>query len=189
MRTRKAKEYASRRLLHSIEICSHSLALRKSLSRYLLFVWQEARGLAKIDEDVTALHSLHCAGNNFTLLSAIFANQMHLLRLADLLHDHLLGSLRGNPAVVSLRLDREDNLFTNLSIFLNLFSIFQKNVMLRVVVVASVALDSLLFFVKNHISFINHNFYLEEFCLACGEIKLSADNLAALAVFLLIGGG
>ncbi len=125
-----------------------------------------------------------------------------LLGFANLLNDYLLCRLRGNAAEIVLRLQREDYFVAKLCVSLNARRIIDEHVLLGVVawelalgnhflmVVMRVVsyLCLLLFRVREaHRALVNNRLYLLKGNGARVHVELSADNLSALSVLLLIG--
>ena len=63
----------------------------------LLAARQDAVGLAQVDDDRAALEPLHRPGDQVANLVLELVEQAVALGFADLLDDHLLGCLRGDP--------------------------------------------------------------------------------------------
>ena len=63
----------------------------------LLAAGQDGVGLAQVDDDRAALEPLHRPGDQVAALVLEFVEEAVALGLADLLDDHLLGGLRGDP--------------------------------------------------------------------------------------------
>src|SRR6266481_9990613 len=105
MRARKAKEDSARGFFYSIEIGSDAFALGKAFARNLLFVCEQTCCATHVNENISAFNALHCARDNLTFFASEFSENRNFFCFANLLHDHLLGSLRCNTTVVTLRLD------------------------------------------------------------------------------------
>src|SRR3990167_6534265 len=107
MSTRESEEYSTRTLFYSIQIRTDTLALGEPFSGDLFFVGEESLRTTHVHENVSAFNTLHRTGNDLSLSFSEFCYYRSLLRLTDLLHDNLLGRLRGDASIVPLALNRE----------------------------------------------------------------------------------
>src|SRR5690242_1179161 len=73
------------------------------LARYLLVAANDTLGAAKVDDDVPELHALDDAGDDFARAVLELLILALALGIADLLEDHLLGGLGGDPAELDRR--------------------------------------------------------------------------------------
>ena len=107
--------------------------MTETLAGNLLFIGQEAGGPAHVHKDITALNALNRTGDNLSFALAKFSNHGSFFRLANFLHNHLLGGLGGNAAVVPPAFNRKDNFLVKLGVFFNLTGILEQNVVLGVI--------------------------------------------------------
>src|SRR5690606_19443373 len=84
---------------HVLEIGADAIARTHRLARNHLLAGDEGLGVAaEIDEHVAALDTFDDAGDQFALAVTVLVDDLGALRLAHLLHDDLLGGLRGDAA-------------------------------------------------------------------------------------------
>ena len=133
MRARQAQKDAALAFFHPVEISAHPLALAEALARNLLFIRQKPGCPSHVDENIAALDALDRAGDDFAFAFAEFGDHGSLFRLTDFLHDDLLGGLGGDTAVFPLALDREDDFFIQLRVFLDFARVGQEDMMLGIV--------------------------------------------------------
>ena len=77
--------------------------LRKTLARQHLVAADDRFAAAEIDHDVAVFHALDDAVDDVADAILVFLILPVALGLAHLLHDHLLGRLRGDAAVFQRR--------------------------------------------------------------------------------------
>ena len=188
VRTRKADEGAAHAFVDAQEERAYALALTVPLAGYLLVVRENGGRAAEVDIEIAALETLDVAGDYFTLTLAVFGDDGSALRLADLLHDDLLGRLRRDAAEFLARLKREGYLLVELGIFLDAARIRYHDVLFGIETAPLVVRPRRLFAFLPHERVVDDYFRLPEFHVARRRIKGGADYLPALAVLAAVCG-
>src|ERR1700761_9221653 len=103
MRARQEYLRSARLLAHIINIGTHPFALAKTLARQQLVAARNGLGSAKVDDNVAKLDPLDEAVDDLSDPVLEFEILPLALRIANLLNNHLLCSLRSNPAKIDRR--------------------------------------------------------------------------------------
>ena len=85
-------------VFHFQDIYFDTLGGTEYLALHLLIFHEHGICFAQIDADVSAVIPLHDTGHHVALFSIVLIEQCFSLFLADLLQDHVLGILSGDPA-------------------------------------------------------------------------------------------
>ncbi len=90
-------------LAHVVDVGAHALALAEALARQQLVAAQDRLGAAEIDDDVAELDALDEAVDDLADAVLELVELALALGVAHLLHDDLLGRLRGDAAEIDGR--------------------------------------------------------------------------------------
>ena len=90
-------------LAHVVDIGAHALPLTEGLARQELVAAQDRLGATQIDDHVAELDALHQAVHDLADAVLVLRVLALTLGVAHLLHDHLLGGLRGDAAEIDRR--------------------------------------------------------------------------------------
>ena len=88
---------------HVVDVGADAVAVAHVLARDHLVAADDALGAAEVDDDVAVLDALHRAVDDLADAVLVFVVLALALGLAHLLHDHLLGVLRGDAAEIDRR--------------------------------------------------------------------------------------
>ena len=94
---------AARLAAHVVDVGADAVAVAHVLARDHLVAADDAFGAAEIDDDVAVLDALHGAVDDLADAILVLAVVALALGLAHLLHDDLLGVLRGDAAEIQRR--------------------------------------------------------------------------------------
>ena len=198
MCARKFEENPARSLFNRKEERSDTLTWFKALARNLLIVRHNCRRASKVEKNITALNPLHCARDNLSFATLKLTENGDFFRLAYFLDDHLLRGLCGNAPEIVLRLERKDEFLVNLHVFFDASRILEENMFLAVVAGALIVrinwlgrLALLVVGLVNHAytALVDDEFNLEKLSRTGVRVELRTDDLATLAVLLLVSGG
>ncbi len=90
-------------LAHVVDIGAHPVAGAEALARQQLVAPEDRLGAAEVDGDIAELDALDEAVHDLADSALVLVELPGALGLAHLLHDHLLGGLRGDPAEIDRR--------------------------------------------------------------------------------------
>src|SRR4029077_3745864 len=98
VRARQDDLRAARALVDVDDERHDAVARAVRLTRHLVAHGQHGLGAAQVDDDVAALEPPHDARDELALAVLVLVEDVLALGLADALHDHLLGRLRGDAS-------------------------------------------------------------------------------------------
>ena len=83
---------------HVVDVGAHAVAGAEGFARQRLVATDDAFATTQVDNDVAVFDALHCAVDDLADAVLVFGIHAVALGIAHLLHDHLLGVLRGDAA-------------------------------------------------------------------------------------------
>ena len=112
---REKKLRSARQGFYVFQQCANAVSGAQPLARNHGALGQQRFGIAEVHHDIAALQTLDDARDHFALAVLVEVDNLLALRLAHLLHDDLLGGLRGDAAEHD-RLERRFDEFTELDV-------------------------------------------------------------------------
>src|SRR5262249_40713079 len=103
MRARQEDLRAALLAAHVVDVGAHAVAVLEVLARDQLVAADDRLAAAEVDDDVAVLDALDRAVDDLADAVLVFLVLAVALGLAYLLHDHLLGRLRGDAAEIHRR--------------------------------------------------------------------------------------
>src|SRR3989344_623121 len=194
VRSGQLKKNTLGRLLHAIEIRTHTLALTVALPGDLLFIGEKPCRATHVDKEITALYALHRTRNDLTLPCAVLRHHRSLFSFTDFLNNHLFRRLRRDTSVIPLAFERKDNLLIEGRVFLYLLRVMNHDVVFGIEINALIARIALFlrffhfldFRFRNDARLVDDDLHLIKGGCPTSNIKFSPDNLALLAIFFFV---